>query len=413
MINIDTMEKQMKLEEYIKELGEDLRQGRGLTGSGGVLTPLIKEIIEASLEGELEYHLKEQPLEVKNRRNGHTPKNLKSSLGGIEIFTPRDRQSSFDPKIIPKGQRTLPGDLDEKIIGLYGLGMSYSDIQQNIADMYGLHVSDGLINSITDKVIPAIREWQSRPLERLYCVLWMDAMHFKVREDGRVVTKAIYTVLGVNSKGSKEVLGLYLGGDESASFWMQVLTDLNQRGVEDVLIASIDNLRGFSEAIESIYPNTEVQLCVIHQIRNTLKYVNWKDYRELLSDLKSIYRAPSKELAEHNLGIFEEKWGKKYPKATESWRRNWDRLSNYFKYPEPVRRLVYTTNTVEGYHRMVRKVTKSKGAFTSEMALLKLVYLATINFQKRWQNKIYAWPTILNQLSIYFEKRILKIDTEF
>ena len=209
------------------------------------------------------------------------------------------------------------------------------------------------------------------------------------------------------------MLGLYLGDNESASFWMQVLTDLNQRGVEDILITSIDNLRGFSDAIESIFPHTEAQLCVIHQIRNTMKYVTWKDYRELMRDLKSVYKAPSKDIAEHNLGIFEGKWEKKYPKAVESWRRNWDRLSNYFKYPEPIRRLVYTTNTVEGYHRMVRKVTKSKGAFTSEMALLKLVYLATINFQKRWQNKLYSWNTIYNQLSIYFENRILKHDTEF
>lgn len=407
------MEKQKKLEEYIKELSQGLREGKGLTGDKGVLTPLIKEIIEASLEGELDHHLEGKDPEVKNRRNGRTPKNLKSSLGSFEILTPRDREGSFNPQIIPKGQRTLPGDLDEKIIGLYGLGMSYSDIQGHIAEMYGLQVSDGLINSITDKVIPTIREWQARPLERLYCIIWMDAMHFKVREDGQVRAKAVYTVLGVNLAGQKEVLGLYLGDHESASFWMQVLTDLSQRGVEDILIASIDNLRGFSEAIETIYPATEIQLCVIHQIRNTMKYVNWKDYKALLQDLKSIYRAPTKELAEHNLDVFEEKYGKKYPKAVESWRRNWDRLSQYFKYPEPIRRLIYTTNTVEGYHRMVRKVTKSKGAFTSDMALLKLVYLATINFQKRWQNKLYAWPTILNQLSIYFEDRILKSDTEF
>ena len=216
-----------------------------------------------------------------------------------------------------------------------------------------------------------------------------------------------------HSKGEKEVLGLYLGENESASFWMQVLSDLNQRGVEDILIASIDNLRGFSDAIESIFPHTEVQLCVIHQIRNTMKYVSYKDRRELIRDLKSVYRASSKELAEHNLDQFDKKWNKKYPKVVESWRRNWDRLSNYFKYPEPIRKLVYTTNTVEGYHRMVRKVTKSKGAFTSDMALLKLIYLATINFKKRWQNKILSWPTILNQLNIYFENRISNNDTEF
>ena len=406
------MEKDKKLEDYIQQLGEEIRKGKGLTGKDGALTPLIKEVIQASLEGELDHHLKEQVPPNKNRRNGRTPKNLKSSMGSFEIYTPRDREGSFQPQIVPKGQRNLPGDIDEKIIGLYGLGMSYSDIQQHLSEMYGLQVSDGLINSITDKVIPAIREWQARPLERLYCILWMDAIHFKVRQEGQVISKAVYTVLGVNCHGEKEVLGLYLGDNESASFWMQVLADLNQRGVEDILIASIDNLKGFSEAIEAMYPKTEVQLCVIHQIRNTLKYINWKHSRELLKDLKAVYRASSKELAEHNLQEFEKKWGKKYPKAVEGWQRNWERLSHYFKYPIPIRKLVYTTNTVEGYHRMVRSVTKSKGAFTSDMAILKLVYLATINFQHRWKNKILGWPTLLNQLSIYFKDRILNTDTE-
>ena len=406
------MEKDKKLEDYIQQLGEEIRKGKGLTGKDGALTPLIKEVIQASLEGELDHHLKEQVPPNKNRRNGRTPKNLKSSMGSFEIYTPRDREGSFEPQIVPKGQRNLPGDIDEKIIGLYGLGMSYSDIQQHLSEMYGLQVSDGLINSITDKVIPAIREWQARPLERLYCILWMDAIHFKVRQEGQVISKAVYTVLGVNCHGEKEVLGLYLGDNESASFWMQVLADLNQRGVEDILIASIDNLKGFSEAIEAMYPKTEVQLCVIHQIRNTLKYINWKHSRELLKDLKAVYRASSKELAEHNLQEFEKKWGKKYPKAVEGWQRNWERLSHYFKYPIPIRKLVYTTNTVEGYHRMVRSVTKSKGAFTSDMAILKLVYLATINFQHRWKNKILGWPTLLNQLSIYFKDRILNTDTE-
>ena len=406
------MEKDKKLEDYIQQLGEEIRKGKGLTGKDGALTPLIKEVIQASLEGELDHHLKEQVPPNKNRRNGRTPKNLKSSMGSFEIYTPRDREGSFQPQIVPKGQRNLPGDIDEKIIGLYGLGMSYSDIQQHLSEMYGLQVSDGLINSITDKVIPAIREWQARPLERLYCILWMDAIHFKVRQEGQVISKAVYTVLGVNCHGEKEVMGLYLGDNESASFWMQVLADLNQRGVEDILIASIDNLKGFSEAIEAMYPKTEVQLCVIHQIRNTLKYINWKHSRELLKDLKAVYRASSKELAEHNLQEFEKKWGKKYPKAVEGWQRNWERLSHYFKYPIPIRKLVYTTNTVEGYHRMVRSVTKSKGAFTSDMAILKLVYLATINFQHRWKNKILGWPTLLNQLSIYFKDRILNTDTE-
>jgi transposase-like protein len=305
----------------------------------------------------------------------------------------------------------LPGDLEDKILGLYGLGMSYRDIQTHLVEMYGLTVSDGVLNSITDRVIPAIREWQGRPLERLYAIVWMDAIHFKIRDEGKVITKAVYSVLGVNMNGHKEVLGLYLGHYESATFWLQVLNDLNQRGVEDILIASIDNLNGFAEAIENIFPKTEVQLCVIHQIRNSMKYIPWKDYRELMKDLKKIYQAGTLELAEHYLDELEQKWGKKYSVVIKSWRNNWTRLSQYFKYPEPIRKLIYTTNTVEGYHRMVRKVTKSKGAFTSDMAMLKLVYLATINFQKRWPNKLRDWPKIYNQLFVYFDARIKNTDT--
>ncbi len=404
-------EEKFDFEEFSKKAAKRIQKGKSLTGKDGVLTPLIKRVLDAALEGELEDHLDQTREIKKNRKNGHTPKNLKSSLGSFEILTPRDRDGSFNPVTVKKRQRQLPGDLDSKIIGLYGLGMSYKDIRTHFMEMYGVHVSDGLINSITDQVIPAIREWQSRPLERLYAIVWMDAIHFKVRDDGTVTTKAVYTILGVNLQGEKEVLGLYLGDNESSSFWMQVLTDLSQRGLEDILIASIDNLRGFADAIEKAYPQTEVQLCVIHQIRNSFKYVSWKDNRELMKDLKQVYRASSKDLAEHNLDLFEEKWGKKYPKVIESWRNNWDRLSNYFKYPEPVRKLIYTTNTVEGYHRMVRKSTKTKGAFTSDTAILKLIYLATLNFEKRWKNKVRSWPTILNQLVLYFSERIKESDT--
>jgi transposase-like protein len=234
----------------------------------------------------------------------------------------------------------------------------------------------------------------------------MDAMHFKIREDGKVRSKAVYSVLGVNLEGNKEVIGLYLSDNESASFWLQVLTDIQQRGVEDILIASIDNLKGFADAIENIFPKTEIQLCVIHQIRNSLKYVPWNHQREFIKELKLVYKASSLELALHQLDQMEKKWGKKYPIVFKSWRNNWERLTQYFKYPDPIRKLIYTTNPVEGYHRMVRKVTKSKGAFTSDMAMLKLVYLATLNFQKKWKNSIKNWPTILNQLTIYFEERI-------
>lgn len=405
------MEEKFNLDEFSKKLAEQIRNGKGLTGKDGALTPLLKKVIEAALEGELDEHIKETKEDSGNRRNGHTQKNLKSSLGGIEIFAPRDREGSFNPQTIAKRQRTLPGDLDEKILSLYSRGMSYRDIRSQIEEIYGVQISDGTISSITDRVVPVIREWQSRPLERLYPIIWMDAMHFKIREDGSVRTKAIYTILGVDLEGKKEVLGLYQGEHESASFWLQVLNDLSQRGVQDILIASIDNLKGFAEAIENMFPKTEVQLCVIHQIRNSLKYIPWKNQREFMKDLKQVYKASTLEIAQHNLDQLEDKWAKQYPVVIKSWRTNWNRLSNYFKYPEPIRRLIYTTNTVEGYHRMVRKVTKSKGAFTSETAMLKLVFMATMNFQRRWQTSIYNWPNILNQLTIYYEDRILGNDT--
>ena len=408
------MKEKINWEEFSKKAAEQLREGKTpITGKDGIFTPLIKQIVEAALEGEMDAHLEETREEKKNRRNGRTQKNLKSSLGGIEISAPRDRDGSFTPQTVEKRQTFLPQDLEDKIIGLYGLGMSYRDIQKHLSEMYGLSISDGKLNAITDRIIPEIRDWQSRPLERLYAIVWMDAIHFKIREDGRVITKAVYTVLGVNMRGMKEILGLYVGYNESATFWLQVLSDLKERGLEDILIASIDNLKGFADAIENIYPKTEVQLCIIHQIRNSMKYIPWKNYRKFMADLKKVYQASNKELAEHNLDELDEKWGKSYPGVIKSWRNNWERLSNYFRYPEHIRKLVYTTNTVEGYHRMVRKVTKSKGAFTSDMAMLKLVYLATIQFNQRWQNKLRYWNEIIPQLFIYFEDRIKETDTVY
>lgn len=296
-----------------KEIIKKIREGKGLTGKEGALTPLLKELIEAAMEGEMDEHLRETKEDSANRRNGHTRKNLKSSLGAFEISTPRDREGSFYPRTIEKRQRVLPGDLDEKVLSLYSYGMSFRDIRSQIEEIYGVEVSDGTISSITDRIIPVIREWQSRPLERVYPIIWMDAMHFKIRDEGQVKTKAIYTVLGVNMDGYKEVLGLYQGESESSSFWLQVLSDLNQRGVEDILIASIDNLRGFADAIENIFPKTEVQLCVIHQIRNSLKYVTWKNQKAFMKDLKKVYKANTKELAEYYLDEMENKWAKQYP----------------------------------------------------------------------------------------------------
>lgn len=405
------MDKKFDLDALSQELANEIRSGKPLTGKDGAFTPLIKKVLEAALDGEMDEHLKESKKESDNRRNGHTRKNIKSSLGGFEIFSPRDRDASFVPQIISKRQRTLPGDLDEKILALYSRGMSYSDIRSHIEEMYDVHISESTISSITDRIIPEIREWQSRPLERLYAIVYMDAMHFRIRDEGFVKSKAVYTILGVNMQGKKEILGLYQGDNESATFWLQVLTDLSHRGVEDILIACIDNLKGFADAIENVFAKTEVQLCIIHQIRNSMKYIPWKHQREFMRELKQVYRASSIELARHNLNMMEEKWGKQYPIVFKSWNTNWDRLTHYFKYPETIRRLVYTTNTVEGYHRMVRKITKSKGAFTSDMAVIKLVYLATLNFEKKWVNEIRNWHSIINSLCLYYGDRIKKYDT--
>lgn len=401
-----------KRDKIVQDLAQELLKGKKLIGKEGVITPLIKQILEAALEGEIDEHLTQSKESKSNRRNGYTRKNLKSSLGGIEIFSPRDRDGSFTPQIVAKRQRLLPGDLDEKILSMYSCGMSYSDIRSSVEDLYGLEVSESSISTITDRIIPAIRDWQSRPLERLYAIIYMDAMHFKIRAEGRVQNKAIYTILGVGINGRKEVLGLYQGNSESASYWMQVLTDLKVRGVEDILISCIDNLKGFSNAVETIFPKTEVQLCVIHQIRNTQKYLSWKHKPEFMRDLKQVYRANTIEVAEFKLTQMEEKWGHQYPVVFKSWRTNWTRLTNYFKYTPDIRKMIYTTNVVEGYHRVVRKLTKSKGGFTSETAAIKLIYLATINANKKWDKSgVHNWHIIFNQFSIYFEDRILNIDT--
>jgi len=405
--------KKKNLEQFSKEAAELLRQGRPLTGKDGVFTPLLKQVLEAALEGEMDAHLTQTRQLENNRRNGRAQKNLKSSLGAFEIFTPRDRNGTFEPQTIEKRQVILSNDLDEKVIGLYGLGMSYKDIRAHLSQMYGVDVSDGLLTSITDRVIPAVREWQARPLDRLYPVVWMDAIFFKIREEGTVITKAVYNILGLNIHGQKEVLGIYIGQQESATFWLQVLSDLKNRGVEDILIACIDNLKGFAEAIENQFPQAEVQLCVIHQIRNTMKHIFWKHQPEFLKDLKEVYKASTLELAEHHLDKLEEKWAKAYPTVIKSWRANWPRLSHYFKYPVQIRRLVYTTNTVEGYHRMIRKSTKTKGAFTSEMAVLKVIYLTTMNCQEKWVKPFRNWYVLYNQLNMYFSNRIISVDTVY
>lgn len=399
------MREKFDFEQFSKDLVDSVKSGKPLTGADGVFTPLIKMVLEASLEGEISEHVKSTKT-VKNRRNGSGKKQIESSLGSFELQTPRDRNGSFEPKTVEKRQVTLSSDIDKKILGLYGLGMSYSDIQSHLREMYDFEISDGTISSITDRIIPEIKEWQNRPLESIYPVLWLDAMHYKVREDGQVRSKAVYSVLSVSMDGTKEVLGIYFGTSESSSFWRQVLNNLKERGVEDIFIACIDNLNGFGDAIEDYFPETEVQLCLVHQMRNSAKYCSNNDVREVMKDLKLIYKASTEQLGIEALEAAEIKWGKKYPAIFKSWNKHWDRLSNIYKYSPELKRIMYTTNPIESYHRMIRKVTKTKGAFSSENAILKQVYLAIQNAHTKWNGQIFAWAAIRNDLNYYFSDRI-------
>jgi len=394
-------------EDFEQEAIKRLLDGDELTSKDGVLTPLVKKILEKALEAELDDHLKHK--ESSNRRNGRLKKMMKSGHGPFELETPRDREISFEPEIVKKRQTILGTSLENKIISLYALGMSYQDIRDHIEDMYGIEMSQGMLNQITDKIIPEIHEWQSRPLDEMYPFLWLDAIHFKVREAGKAQSKAVYTIIGLNIHGVKDLLGIYLSESEGAKFWLQVLTDLSNRGIKDVLIASIDNLKGFSEAIQTVFPNSEVQLCVVHQIRNSIKYLPWKDQKAFLKDLKQVYQANTKEIAEQKLKDLDTKWGKKYPVILDSWKNNWQELLNYFKYPKEIRRIIYTTNIIEGYHRQIRKVTKTKGAFASENALIKIIYLASIRFMEKWKTPVWNWNNTLQKLVIIFGDRI-KLD---
>jgi len=383
-----------------------IQEGQPLLGKEGILTPLIKELTEAALEGELDSHLGQEI--AANRRNGKNKKTIKALNGSFELNTPRDRAGTFSPQLVKKHQTTLNDELEEKILALYGLGMSYKDIAAHLQEMYGIEVSAGTLSAVTDKIIHRVKEWQARPLESTYPIVWLDAIHYKIRENGKVQSKAVYTILGVNLEGRKEVLGLYLSENEGANFWLQVLTDLSNRGVNDILIACVDGLKGFPEAIESIFPKTEVQLCVVHQIRNSTKYVGSKDQKEFMADLKRIYKAATKDLAASELDNLEEKWNKKYPIVIKSWRNNWERLSQYFKYPEAIRRIIYTTNTIESVHRQFRKLTKTKGAFPNQDSLLKLLYMGIQNASKKWTMPIKNWSLTISQLAIFFEGRLDK-----
>lgn len=371
----------------------------------------IAEFMENELEAELDEDLGYSKYDYKNKegtnsRNGHSQKTLKTSFGNIEIETPRDRNGEFEPQLLKKNQTSITQEVEEKILSMYAKGMTTGDIETHIKDIYGLDVSDTTVSRITDKILPVAKEWQQRPLESIYAVVFLDAIHYHVRSEGQIVKKAVYIAIGIDLDGKKDVLGMWVGENESAKFWATVLNGLRNRGVEDIFIACTDNLNGFSDAIAAVYPKTDIQNCIIHQLRNSSKYVSYKDLKALMADLKAVYAAPDEASALAALELFSGKWGKKYPKISQSWQSNWANLSTYFKFPAELRKLIYTTNAIEGFNRQLRKVTKSKSVFPTDDSLFKMLYLAMIDITKKWTGRRQDWSQIHAQLSVFYADRM-------
>jgi len=372
------------------------------------LSQLHKRGIEKMLEGEIDAHLdygKHQRSVNPNSRNGNSKKRIKTSYGESEITVPRDRDASFEPQIVPKRSRLAKG-IESMVISLYAKGMSNADIEEQIRELYDFQISTSTISKITDKVNEDIVVWQNRPLEPLYLIVWMDGIVFKVRDNSRVINKTVYLAVGLKTDGKKEVLGMWLGKTEAASFWMGVLTDLKARGVEDILVTVTDNLNGFTKTIKSVFPQTDTQICVVHQIRNAAKYVVWKDRKAFAKDMKTIYTAPTKEAAEAALKDFDKIWNHKYPYAIKSWYNNWEDLTTFFGFPVEIRKIIYTTNLIENLNGKIRKYTKNKMAFPTDNALKKSVYLAIFEITKKWTMPIRNWPIILNQFIAIFDERV-------
>ena len=371
----------------------------------------IAEFMESGLEAELDDELGYGRYDYRNKdtdnsRNGHSSKTLRTSYGDVEVAVPRDRKGEFEPQLLKKNQTSVSQDIEEKILSMYAKGMTTGDIETHIQDIYGIEVSDTTISRITDKILPIAKEWQQRPLEAVYAVVFLDAIHYHVRSEGQIVKKAVYIALGINLDGKKDVLGMWVGENESAKYWTTVLNGLKNRGVEDIFIACTDNLTGFSAAIGAVFPKTEIQNCIIHQLRNSSKYVSYKDIKELMADLRSVYAAVDEPAALDALDAFSAKWETKYPKISRSWRENWANLSTYFKYPQEVRRLIYTTNSIEGFNRQLRKVTKTRSVFPTDDSLFKMLYLAMVDITKKWTGRQRDWSKIHAQLSIYFAERM-------
>jgi putative transposase len=407
-----TVAKRVVPKELLDSLLAEYRKPEDLIGENGLLKHLTKLLVERALEAEMADHLghgKNKPVAnpTGNTRNGKSQKTLKGDFGELPIEIPRDRHGTFEPQLIPKHQTRWTG-FDDKILSLYARGMTVREIQSHLEEMYGTEVSPTLISSVTDAVIEEVKAWQGRPLDALYPIVYLDCIHVKVR-DGSVRVKAVYLAVGVNMRGEKEVLGLWIAQTEGAKFWLQVVTELKNRGVQDIFIACVDGLKGFPEAIEAVYPHAAVQLCIVHMVRNSLNFVAWKMRAEVAADLKRIYTASTADEAELRLGEFEDKWDDAYLPISQSWRRNWARIIPFFDYPPEIRKVIYTTNAIESVNMSLRKITKNRGSFPSDEALLKLFYLALRNISKKWTMPIRDWKAALTRFTIQFEDRMNSI----
>lgn len=408
-----TMKISQKVIDQLQADMENASTMDDLIGKNGVIKSLIKNLSEEMLAGELTQHLgyeksRKSAKQTTNRRNGSSSKQMRSSYGEMSLQIPRDRNGEFDPILIEKYNRDL-GPIEDKVLAMYARGMTTRDINAYLNEIYSIELSAAAISQITNQVLDKTTQWQNRPLDALYPIVYFDAIHFKVRADGRIVTKAAYTALGIDSQGYKELLGIWIDGAEGANFWHGIITEIRNRGVQDILIACVDGLKGLPEAIETVFPEVEVQLCVIHQIRNSLRYIAHKNKKDFMKDLKPVYQAPTEELGRKELDNLAKNWGEKYPLVIKSWQENWPRLSTYFKYSEEIRRLIYTTNIVEGLHRQFRKVTKTKSVFPGDEAVMKLLFMAQQNISKKWTKAQPKWPFIISQFALIFKERV-KLD---
>lgn len=397
-------------DELLDELMKNYKKPEDLIGENGLLKQLTKALVERAMKAEMTAHLgyeKNDPAgkNTGNSRNGNSKKTIKGEFGNLDIAVPRDRNSTFEPVIIPKGETRFIG-FDDKIISMYARGMTTRDIQGHLQDMYGVEVSPTLISQVTDAISEEITLWQNRPLEEVYPIMYLDAVRVKVRHNGSVINKAVYLAVGVMMDGQKDVLGMWVAETEGAKFWLQVVTELSNRGVKDIFIACVDGLKGFPEAIESVFPKTQVQLCIVHMVRHSLRYVSWKQRKEVAADLKSIYSAPTVEQAEVNLTAFAKKWDASHPTISKSWRNNWERITPLFGYPPDIRKAIYTTNAIESLNMSLRKVTKNRSSFPNDEAMIKLLFLAIRNISKKWTLPIHDWKSALNQFAILFESRV-------